>query len=81
MDFKQAVKIAELWESGKMIGWDVGEVAQALLEGTRELKKELKTEWLLNHDERCANLHTCSTFQKSKQPCCHKPPKIIADEI
>lgn len=31
MDTKRAIEIAELWQAGKMIGWDENEIRDALL--------------------------------------------------
>ena len=87
MDIERAINISELWEAGKMIGANGSEVRKSLYkeviklrDDNSKLKLEYYEEWLINHDSRCANLHTCSTFTPFGNKCRHPLPESLKDQ-
>lgn len=43
-----------------------------------ELRMALKTEWLINHDERCTNMKDCESFTNGLGKCHYPRPPILS---
>lgn len=78
MDSQTAIRVAGLWASGKMIGYDETEVLQSLLAEINQLQVEnedlrriAREQWLIAHDEHCTNMRDCSSFSSDGKECQH----------
>ena len=83
MKIEDAMRYAELWRAGKLIGADEDEVRNALLAEVERLRAEnavLREEsegwWEEAHDEACTNMKDCASYGGNKE--CYRPrPEIL----
>lgn len=83
MKIEDAMRYAELWRAGKLIGADEDDVRNTLLGEVERLRsenaalrEEAETWWKEAHDEACTNMKDCTSYGGNKE--CYRPrPEIL----
>jgi hypothetical protein len=57
--------------------WDMSKAKDLIA----RLKKELESQWLQNHDERCTNMEDCASFGHPEKPCQEPRPAILDEDF
>lgn len=70
MPVAEAMRYADLWAAGKMIGGDIDGVCLSLRAEVLRLRAALEEQWLIVHDEHCTNRRDCTSFGGMRQ-CQH----------
>lgn len=73
MPVSEAMRHADLWAAGKLIGGDIDGVCLSLRAEVLRLRDALEAQWLIAHDEYCTNMRDCTSFGGMKE-CQHPRP-------